>query len=596
VEPGTRLRNRRRRVFVCVALALAALAGAGARAGATPAPGARLTLEPCEVPGVAGKVRCGELAVYENRTARSGRKLRLKILVLHATGKDPAPDPLVFLEGGPGESATEDAAGLAAGLAKIRERRDILLVDQRGTGGSHPLNCVLFEPTGDLQSSLREFFPLAAVKKCRPALEKDADLTQYTTPIAVDDLDEVRVALGYEKLNLYGVSYGTRAALVYLSRHGRRVRTVTLVGVSPTDQEMPLHFPRDTERALNGVLDECVARAPCRAAFPDVKTDQRALIDRLKADAISVEIVDPDSGEVSTVRLSRDVAAEALRYMLYSPAFAGQIPALLRAAATDDFTSLAEMALFFRRHLVATGSMGLYLSITCAEDLPAIDPHEAERLAESTALGDYRYIQQRAACEIWPRANLPAGYRRPVHSRVPALILSGAWDPVTPPEYGRAAAQSLARSLHIVVPHGGHGFEGLENADCVDRLVADFIERGTTTGIDTRCVASIERPPFTTQVPPLKPITMTRAELEPFVGSYTNGDSLSEATIEFAQGHLRLTRPDRPATILLPVSPTRLRVVEDPFTALQFELEDGRVRRVVLEEGGVPQLTLQPKR
>jgi pimeloyl-ACP methyl ester carboxylesterase len=588
--------KRRRRVFLRLALALAALPGAEAMAGATPEPPARLTLEPCEVPGVAGKLRCGELAVYENRAARNGRKIRLKILVLPATGSHAAADPLVFLEGGPGESATEDAAGLAAGLAKIRERRDILLVDQRGTGGSHPLNCVLYEPPGDLQSSLGEFLPLAAARKCRPALEKDADLTQYTTPIAMDDLDDVRAALGYEKLNLYGVSYGTRAAQVYLRRHGRRVRTVTLVGVSPTGQQMPLYFPRDTERALIGVLDECVSRAPCRAVFPDAKTDLRAVIDRLKQGTVPVEVVNPESAETSTVRLSRDVAAETLRYMLYSPAFAGQVPAFLRAAATGDFTTLAEAALFFRRHLVASGSMGLYLSITCAEDLPGIDPREAERLAEGTALGDYRYIEQRAACEVWPRASLPAGYRRPVHSRVPVLIFSGAWDPVTPPEYGRAVAQSLARSLHIVVPHGGHGFEGLKGAACIDRLVADFVERGTTTGLDTRCVASIERPPFLARVPPLRPIKMTREELQPFVGSYAGEEPLSEVTIEFAQGHLRLIRPDSPPMILLPVSPTRLRVVDEPFTAWQFELENGRARRVVLEEGGVPQLTLQPRR
>ena len=588
--------KRRRRILARLTLALAALPGAAATAGATPGPSARLALEPCEVPGVAGKLRCGELAVYENRAARSGRQIRLKILVLPATGSHVAADPLVFLEGGPGESATEDAAGLAAGLAKIRERRDILLVDQRGTGGSHPLNCVLFEPAGDLQSSLGEFLPLAAARRCRPALEKNADLTQYTTPIATDDLDEVRAALGYEKLNLYGVSYGTRAALVYLRRHGRRVRTVTLVGVSPTDQQMPLYFPRDTERALNGVLDECASRAPCRALFPDAKNDLRAVIDRLKQGTVPVEVVNPESGEASTVRLSRDVAAETLRYMLYSPAFAGQVPAFLRAAATGDFVPLAEAALFFRQHLVASGSMGLYLSITCAEDLPGIDPREAERLAEGTALGDYRYTEQRAACEVWPRASLPVGYRRPVHSRVPVLIFSGAWDPVTPPEYGRAVAQSLSRSLHIVVPHGGHGFEGLKGAECVDRLAADFIERGTTTGLDTRCVASIERPPFLARAPALRPISMTRAELEPFVGSYASKEPPSEATIEFAQGHLRLIRPDSPAAILLPVSPTRLRVADEPFTALQFELESGRVRRVVLEEGGAPQITLQPKR
>ena len=206
-------------------------------------------LKPCTVADVEGRVLCGTHEVFEDRAARKGRKISLKIVVFAATGSDPQPDPFVYIPGGPGSSATEDAPYLAKPFARIREQRDLLFVDQRGTGGSNPLNCKFFDEA-DPQSFLGYFFPLADVRKCRAELEPKADLKLYTTPIAMDDLDDVRAALGYKQLNLYGASYGTRAALVYLRQHEASVRTATLFGVSPTNQFMPRIFPQDTERAL----------------------------------------------------------------------------------------------------------------------------------------------------------------------------------------------------------------------------------------------------------------------------------------------------------------------------------------------------------
>jgi pimeloyl-ACP methyl ester carboxylesterase len=190
---------------------------------------ARLELTPCELPGVKEKVRCGTYEVFEDRAARKGRKITLKIVVAAATGPTSAPDPFVYIPGGPGSSATEDAPGVAELFAGVRARRDLVFIDQRGTGGSHPLNCNFFDPA-DLQSYLGYFFPLDDVRKCRQELELKANLKLYTTPIAMDDLDEVRAALGYERVNLFGASYGTRARIVYLKRHPTHVRTVTLTG------------------------------------------------------------------------------------------------------------------------------------------------------------------------------------------------------------------------------------------------------------------------------------------------------------------------------------------------------------------------------
>lgn len=458
----------------------------------------RLTLNPCTV----GKTpaRCGDYEVFENRATKTGRKIKLKIVVFPATGTDRAPDPFVYIPGGPGSSATEDAPYVAQDLGRIRKKRDLLFVDQRGTGGSNPLDCQLFNPA-DLQSYLGYFFPLDDVKKCREQLEKKADLTLYTTAIAVDDLEEVREALGYGKLNLMGASYGTRAAMVYLRQHPQSVRTVTLFGVSPTSHHMPRTFAQDTERALQGVIGECAADEACNRAFPNLRAEAKAVLERLLKGPVEVSVRQAVRGEaqandVTKVNLSRDLAAEAIRYMLYNPGAVPRIPLFLYQAAQGDFVPLAQAALNYRRQIVSSGSNGMYLSVTCAEDLPWVKAEEVERLSANTFLGDYRSKQQLAACELWPRSTIPAEYASPVQSAVPVLIFTGQWDPVTPPSNGDFVARSLSNNLHLVVPQGGHGLGGMQGGECVDRLHAEFVEQGSVKGLDVTCVKAIRRQPW----------------------------------------------------------------------------------------------------
>jgi len=460
----------------------------------------RVVLNDCQPPGVKGPAKCGTLEVYENRATKKGRMISLNILVLPATGDKREPDPWVYFSGGPGSAATEDAAGLADVFKRIREHRDMLFVDQRGTGKSNGLDCPMYNPD-DLQSYLGYFFPVEDIRKCRPQLEAKADLTLYTTDIAIDDMDEVRAALGYEQLNLFGGSYGTRAALTYLKRYPKRVRTATLQGVAPPNEYMPLDFPLGNERALQGILAECAADEACNAAFPNLKDESKSLLAQLIKGPVEVEVQKPNSSERVKVKLSRDLAAEAIRYMLYNPVGASRVPLIIHLAAQGNFVPLTEAALRFRKLLVATGFNGMYLSVTCAEDLPWIKPGEGERMAANTFLGDYRLRQQREACALWPRATIAKDYADPVRSDVPVLILTGELDPVTPPSNGDAVAKALKNSLHIVVPHGAHGLGGLENIDCILRLTAEFVERGSTQGIDTSCVKTIRRKGFALKLP-----------------------------------------------------------------------------------------------
>ena len=465
-----------------------------------------LVLSPCNIEGSSEKVKCGTYEVYENRSSKKGRKISLKIVVFPATDTQREPDPFVYIPGGPGSSATEDAPYVAPDFAKIREHRDLLFVDQRGTGGSHPLNCKFYN-AADIQSYLGYFFPLEDVRKCREQLEQKADLTLYTTPIAMDDLDEVRAALGYERLNLFGGSYGTRASLVYLKQHPKHVRTVTLQGVAPTNQFMPRDFAQSMDRALQGVLAECVADEACNRAFPDLRAETKAVLERLIQGPVEVEVRKNfgrggDAGAAANpeervkVKLSRDLAVEAVRYALYNPGGASRAPLILHQAAQGNFIPLAETALNYRRNLVGSGSNGMYLSVTCAEDLPWIKPGEGERLSANTFLGDYRLRQQREACALWPRATIPKDYGEPVRGSAPVLILTGEWDPVTPPSNGDATARHLPNSLHVIVPHGAHGFGGLEGIDCIKNLHWEFVEKGTVKGLDTSCVKNIRRKGF----------------------------------------------------------------------------------------------------
>ena len=250
------------------------------------------------------------------------------------------------------------------------------------------------------------------------------------------------------------------------------------------------------ERALQGVIAECAADEACNNAFPNLKEETKSVLAQLMKAPVEVELTKPNSTERVKVKLSRDLAAEAIRYMLYSPVPATRVPITLHLAAQGNFVPLAQQALFYRKNLVGTGSNGMYLSITCAEDLPWIKPGEGERMATNTFLGDYRLRQQREACALWPRADIERDYVEPVRADVPVLIVTGEWDPVTPPANGDSVAKSLTNSLHLVVPDGAHGLGGLEGIDCVVRLMTEFVARGTTKDLDTTCVKSVRRKGF----------------------------------------------------------------------------------------------------
>jgi len=463
----------------------------------------RLVLAACTLPGVGASehARCGTLSVYENRAAK-GRKIQLRVVVLPATGPAREPDPIFFIAGGPGSSIVEDAGGIVRDAVSLRQRRDLVLVDQRGTGGSHPINCPFYGPPDSLQAFLGDFMPLDAVRRCRELFAKDTDLTQYTTTVAAHDLDEVRAALGAERINLSGGSYGTRAAQEYMRRYPARVRAASLFGLVPPSEAMPQHFARDAQHSLDAVVKECAADAACRAAFPRLAEEIRAVFAGLARAPARVTVQHPRTKQPVAVSLSSNMVAETLRYMLYSSVEAALVPVVMHNAAAGDYTWLANRSLRARGATAGNGMFdGLYLAITCAEDLPRTDAAREAADAKGTFLGEYRMKQQRAACDVWGRSPVPADYDTPVRSTAAVLLVTGADDPVTPPRYAAEVARMMPNALNLVVPFGAHGLNGLEGMACIDEIERQVIERGSVAGIDTSCVSKIRRRAFPTESP-----------------------------------------------------------------------------------------------
>jgi len=460
-----------------------------------PTPASRVALQPCKVAGLDEEVRCGTYEVYEDRAAKSGRKIALNIVVVPALSATPAPDPLFWLEGGPGVGAAGSAFAARAYLSDVRKNRDLVFVDQRGTGKSNPLVC----DVGDSPSDLQKFFggtPLReSLAACRDSLEKIANLKMYTTPIAMDDLDEVRDALGYSKINVAGTSYGSLASQIYLRMHGDHVRAVFLGGVATPNIKQPLQFARSGQHALDLLFEDCAADQTCRGAFPNLHDEFYAVLARFKDGPLRVELIRPDDKQKQSILMTRDSFTDRTRLLLSNTGIARYTPAVIHKAFENDFVPFESAAIQINPGQGV--SRGMYFTVTCSEGAQFITDDDLKRETAGTFMGESRARIHRDACTEWPRGDISANYIELVKSNAPVLLIAGELDSASGPWFPEAAAKLLPNSRLVVIRYYGHQF----GEPCTKGIFTTFIEKGSAAGLDTSCTDAIRRPPFATEFP-----------------------------------------------------------------------------------------------
>jgi pimeloyl-ACP methyl ester carboxylesterase len=441
-------------------------------------------LEPCHLDGLAEEVQCGVHEVFEDRDARRGRRIQIQVAVLPALRRLVDPDPLFLFAGGPGQGARGLAGAAARYFKQVRRSRDIVLIDLRGTGGSAPLSCP--DPGDDLSVTLDAI--AAQVRQCRHALNADARF--YTHEESLADVEEIRERLGYEAINLWGGSWGTRAALLYALRYPAATRSLVLDGAVPLDLEFPRTASADANAALDQLIADCAADRACALAFPDPRGLLRTLADRMAAGPVTTHLKHPRTGRPTSVVLPRGMVVEIVRGALYGPADAVALLIAIRHAVDGDYSPLAAQYLRTASWSLDDMALGATYAVLCSEDLPRTAGRDFSIDARDSFFGTVYADGWRARCREWP-AGRPIQATASTRSPSPALILSGGHDPVTPPRTGEAMRAHFASSWHLVVPDAAHNtsFGG-----CVPDLIAQFIAQGGGDGLDAACVNRIAWP------------------------------------------------------------------------------------------------------
>jgi pimeloyl-ACP methyl ester carboxylesterase len=470
-----------------------ALAGLLVMSAATGSELGELSFEPC-VLAAAGlprpaEAQCTTILVPENPAEPEGRQIELALAWIPVEGAA-EPDPVFFIAGGPGQSAREQYPALAPAFADIRRTRHILLLDQRGTGGSHPLFCPDEQELalGPAEPSAEELGEYAA--RCRDALQEVADLRFYTTTEAVHDLELVRRRVGAAQVNLIGVSYGTRVAQQYAKAHPEHVRTIILDSVVPADLALGAEHARNLQDALDAQFARCSATPACLEAFGDPAARLERAMARLRAGGLEpVRYRDPTRGEWIEETPHHGHLSGVLRMYSYMPLTASLLPLIVHQADEGDYAALLGMMRMMTRDFVGQIASGMHNSVICTEDADEIALQEDAR---DTLLGDDFVEALQAQCAAWPRGTRPADFREPLTGDIPVLLISGEYDPVTPPRYGDRVAAHLGHARHVVLRGQGHS---LFSTGCMPTLAAQFIEEANALDLDASCLERIAPPP-----------------------------------------------------------------------------------------------------
>jgi pimeloyl-ACP methyl ester carboxylesterase len=456
----------------------------------------KVRFEACPASLARVDARCGVMETPENPDQPDGRRIGIHFVVLKA--KQPNGRAIYFNPGGPGAATIPLAAALAAGkgqkeIAALNDTYDILLVDNRGIGASHSLQCD-YKTLTTLADRFRQLWPDTAMKTCRDAHAKDSDLDQYTTVNAMNDLDRLRGALGYSKLVMDGDSYGTYDALVFMRLHPEHTESAVLDGVAPPHfLTVPLEDAAGAQLAMDGLIATCAKDAACHARYPDFAQRFAAVVARFDKESVQTPLVDHGA----PVMLSREVFDDRLRQSLYDAPSAAYVPFVIDRAYDGDYGPLAQMINVTTDGITGFVEVGSNLAYVCAEQLPFITEAAVKKTSANSFEGDTRVRAEQRACAIWRVAKAPDAVYAPVRSDIPVLMVSGSDDPASPPQAAADELPLLPNGKRVLVMGAGH----VNETPCTDALKIAFVRAGSAKGLDVdKCSADFKRPPFATSM------------------------------------------------------------------------------------------------
>ena len=468
----------------------------------------RIEFTPCELKaplsGQTTAAWCAPFIRPQNPADPSGRKIHLRLALIRGSAARAAPDLVVFLAGGPGQSAVDSWPLIAPALQPVLEHRDVVLLDQRGTGGSHPLTCPKAEHAAQLARKARHAGPpqrptvaqpaadhSAETQACLAEIEKSADPRFFTTTDDVDDLIALRHALGNPRFDLVGVSYGTRVAQQYAMRDPAGVRSIVLDSVLPNSSIVGESIASNLQDALEADFGLCRAEPACLKAFGNPSADLAELRKRIAHDPPVVTYRDPTTNAEHKGTLNEARLAGVVRLFAYSPLTAALLPLSLHQALEGHYAPLLAQSRLLASQLGHQIDSGLELAVLCTEDVPLLKPDPA---AKGTLLGARFIGELQRQCAGWPRGALPADFHQPLRTDIPTLILEGQFDPITPPRYGKAVLAHLGDARLLIARGQGHNVIG---AGCMPRLVGKFIADLEPKALDAQCLNTLRpTPPF----------------------------------------------------------------------------------------------------
>lgn len=439
-------------------------------------------------PGI--KARCGTLERPEDPSNPDSPMLDLRVAVVSALSLEPETDPFVPIAGGPGQSTVEFYAGYATAFEEVRRKRDIVLMDQRGTGESARMQCEVDEEV--LEGRFSREQTIEMTRDCLDQLPHDP--RYFTTSVAVEDLEALRVALGYSQLNLYGISYGSRVAQHFARRFPETTRTVVLDGVAAPQVALGPGVAIEAQNALDAVFDRCAESEACNERFPTIRDDFARLRESLAETPVTVSLADPLTGRPDDIEFGSDEIAGALRMLSYSPTTVALMPLLIDEAVNGNLQPLAAQFAMIADSMADVMAIGMHNAVVCTEDSPYFDSADVSRDdLQATYIGPLMLDALEAMCSVWPKGALDDDFKTPVATDLPVLLLSGEADPITPPAYGDLAAVDMQNALHLTGRKQGHG---QAIVGCMPRIIGDFVDTGSIEDLDTGCIDRFFAMPF----------------------------------------------------------------------------------------------------